>query len=56
VEHAHLYLDNPVVLDAALRRQLEAFQHRDEEKSWAWFVQATHRVTAHDFTVLTQRA
>ena len=56
VEHVHLYVEEPVVLDAALRRQLEAFHHRDEEKSWAWFVQATHRVTAHDFTVLTQRA
>lgn len=56
VEHAHLYVDEPIVLDAALRRQLEAFQHRDEEKSWAWFVQSTHRVTAHDCTVLTQRA
>ena len=56
VEDAHLYVDEPIVLDAALRRQLEAFQHRDEEKSWAWFVQSTHRVTAHDCTVLTQRA
>ena len=49
-----LYLEEPVVIDAPLRRQLEAFHNRDEEKSWAWFVQATHRVTAHDFPVLTR--
>jgi hypothetical protein len=56
VRSQRLYLEEPVVIDASLRRQLEAFHNRDEEKSWAWFVQATHRVTAHDFTVLTQRA
>jgi hypothetical protein len=49
-----LYLEEPIVIDVPLRRQLEAFQHRDEEKSWAWYVQATHRVTAHDFQVLTR--
>jgi hypothetical protein len=49
-----LYLEEPVVIDAPLRGQLEAFHNRDEEKSWAWFVQATHRVTSHDFKVLTR--
>jgi hypothetical protein len=49
-----LYLEEPVVIDAPLRRQLEAFHNRDEEKTWAWFVQATRRVTAHDFKVLTR--
>jgi hypothetical protein len=49
-----LYLGEPIVIDAPLRRQLEAFHNREEEKTWAWYVQATHRVTAHDFQVLTR--
>jgi hypothetical protein len=54
VGNPHLYLEEPIVIDAPLRRQLEAFHNRDEEKTWAWFVQVTRRVTAHDFKVLTR--
>ncbi|HDS45450.1 MAG TPA: EVE domain-containing protein [Methanomicrobia archaeon] len=54
VKDAHLYLDDPVIIDAALRGQLDAFKGR-EDKAWAWFVQATRRVSEHDFRLLTQR-
>ncbi|MGC8839403.1 MAG: hypothetical protein ACP5UM_13415 [Anaerolineae bacterium] len=56
VKDVRLYLDAPVVIDHALRSQLDAFQGRDLEKSWAWFVQATRRLTRHDFDLLTGQA
>lgn len=53
VGQAKLYLDNPVVMDAEVRAQLEAFEKRDLNKSWGWFVQATRRISRNDFNVLT---
>lgn len=49
-----LYLDRPVVIDAVLRSQLDAFADKDLNKPWAWFVQATRKMTQHDFEVLTR--
>lgn len=49
-----LYLDKPVVIDAAARANLDAFREKDLNKGWAWFVQGTGRVSAHDFAVLTR--
>jgi len=56
VESAEFYPESPIVIDGALRSLLEAFEGRDPEKSWAWFVQGTHKLTEHDFTVLTSHA
>jgi hypothetical protein len=52
LENAQLYLNEPIVIDAAIRNQLDAFQDRDPNKSWAWFVQATRRISQHDFEIL----
>ena len=49
-----LYVDQPIVIDAATRAQLDYFKGRDTDKPWAWFVQATRRITKHDFETLTQ--
>lgn len=54
VKDVHLYLDEPVVIDASLRAQLDAFQDRDPNKAWAWFVQATRRISKEDFQILTR--
>ncbi len=54
VNDAQLYLEEPVAVDAEMRSQLEKFQGRDLTKPWAWFVQATRRLSQHDFEVLTQ--
>lgn len=54
VKDVHLYLDDPVVIDVALRAQLDAFRDKDPNRSWAWFVQATRRIGEHDFEVLTR--
>jgi hypothetical protein len=51
---AELYLERPVVIDRDLRSGLREFQHRDPNKSWAWFVQGTGTVEEHDFRVLTR--
>jgi hypothetical protein len=53
VKNPRYFSDKPIVIDAALRSQLDTFKGRDPSGSWAWFVQATRRVTAHDFRLLT---
>jgi len=54
VQDQRLYPDEPVVLDVAVRQQLDAFRGRDPERPWAWFVQATRKITEHDFRLLTR--
>jgi len=49
-----LYLEKPIIIDAALRSQLDAFGDKDLSKAWAWFVQATRKLTKHDFEILTR--
>jgi hypothetical protein len=53
VEEPCLYLDEPIVIDATVRSRLDKFHGRDASTSWAWFVQSTRRISAHDFGVLT---
>ena len=53
VKDVHLYLENPVVIDAALRSKLDAFKNRELSKAWAWFVQATRKITESDFKAMT---
>ena len=54
VEDQRFYAENPVVVDATVRQQLDAFRGRDPDKSWAWFVQATRKISEHDFRVLAR--
>jgi hypothetical protein len=54
VKDVQLYLDDPIVVDAEMRSHLEAFEGRDLNKAWAWFVQATRRLTEQDFSSLTR--
>lgn len=53
VRNARFFYEKPVIIDAELRRQLEAFKAKDPAGPWAWFVQGTKYVTAHDFAILT---
>jgi hypothetical protein len=55
IQNQHLYIENPVVLNPSLRQQLDAFKGRDPDRPWAWFVQATRKVSPQDFHLLTQR-
>ncbi len=54
LDSAELYLDNPVVLDASARIELDAFKSRDPNNPWSWFVQSTHPITKNDFSLLTR--
>jgi hypothetical protein len=54
VQNQRGYEQTPIVIDATVRQQLDAFRGRDPEKSWAWFVQATRTITEHDFRLLTR--
>jgi len=47
------WLKEPVELTAEVRGQLGAFQGRDPNKGWAWFVQGTSKLTENDFNLLT---
>ena len=55
VGEAKLYLNDPVFIDAEVRAKLEAFQNRDLNKPWGWFVQATRKISNNDFNLLTRR-
>lgn len=55
LEGAQLYPDQPIVIDAESRSQLDAFRGRDLNKRWAWYVQATRRISEHDFNILTRQ-
>lgn len=55
LDNVVLYPDTPVVISAAARNSLDAFQGRDPNTPWAWFVQATHKLTEHDFNLLIKR-
>ena len=50
-----LYADKPIVINTGIRQKLNAFNGRDPDRPWAWFVQATRKVTKQDFDVLTHQ-
>lgn len=54
VKNVRLYLDNPVIIDTTLRGQLDAFQGKNPNQGWAWFVQATRKICEDDFELLTR--
>jgi hypothetical protein len=49
-----MYPEAPVVINADMRSQLDAFRERDPNYSWGWFVQTTHKLTEHDFNILAR--
>lgn len=53
LKNVKVYLDNPIAINASLRSKLKAFSAHDPQAPWAWFVQATRRVSKEDFMLLT---
>ena len=53
-----VYLENPLKISLAIRKQLDAFQKSDPLStknaidSWGWFVQNNKRISLHDFKIL----
>jgi hypothetical protein len=54
LEDPQLYQSSPVVIDLGLRSRLDAFKDHLPNQRWAWFVQSTHKVSRHDFELLTR--
>ncbi len=56
VKDVKFFFDSPVVLDSALRTQLQAIQtcRPDGKRLWAWFVQGAHSLSEQDFNLLTR--
>ena len=54
LKEPHLYLNNPIVINARLRSQLNAFKNRDPAGSWGWLVRTTRTISVHDFKCLTR--
>jgi len=50
-----LFLESPRAIDASVRQKLDAFKGKDAVHWWQWFVQATTRLTKHDFEYLIGR-
>jgi hypothetical protein len=50
-----IYPHRRVVINAALRSTLDAFQNKDPKKHWAWLVQTTREISKNDFKRLTHR-
>lgn len=53
LNNTELYLEKPVIIDLTLRSKLDGFRERDLTKRWAWYVQATRKISEHDFAILT---
>ena len=53
VKNVRYFFDQSVPIDSEVRAKLEAFEGRDLERSWSWFVQGTRLLSEHDFDVLT---
>jgi hypothetical protein len=56
LENVQLYFDQPIRLDITTRKKLEAFKDRDNETNFGWFVRSAHRVSQHDYNVLTGKS
>jgi hypothetical protein len=50
-----VYLHDPVIIDPTARANLDGFTGKDANKNWAWYVQATNRISEHDFSILTRK-
>jgi hypothetical protein len=55
VRNQKLYLNNPVIIDANVRTQLEFFHGKDPGMPWGLMVQATRTIPQHDFQILTRK-
>jgi hypothetical protein len=55
VKDVRYFFDNPIVLDAAKRKRLDAFRHHDAEYKWGWFLMTTRILSERDYKILTGR-
>lgn len=53
VTNVRYFFDRPIPIDNEIRGKLEAFEGRDRQRSWSWFVQGTRLLSERDFDALT---
>jgi hypothetical protein len=51
-----VHSEDPVVIDRTLRTRLDYFEERESNRSWAWFVHTTRKISQHDFEILTRHS
>ena len=56
LDSIEIYPDNSHILSPEVRVRLDAFKGKTDITMWSWFVQATRRITEHDFHILTTKA
>lgn len=54
LDNTKLYLEEPIIIkEKELRMKLNAFEKKDLDNNWGWFVYTTRNLTQHDFKILT---
>jgi len=53
VGEAKLYLDNPIKIDAEMRKKLDGFKDKYLGKHWGLFLRSTRKISENDFKLLT---
>jgi hypothetical protein len=53
VSNVELFTNRPIEINPKIVKMLDAFNDKNPEGRWSWFVQNTHRISPHDFLVLT---
>ena len=51
-----LFTDSPIVIDSSMRSGLDAFEGKNPDDNWGWFVQTALSISPHDFQLLTSRS
>jgi hypothetical protein len=55
LEDVKVYLDYPLLLEEAVRVNLDAFRGRASQTNYGWFLQSSRRISKHDFESLTRK-
>ena len=54
VGEVKLYLDDPKMIDAEMRKKLSAFKDKTLQKNWGWFLYSTRKISEKDFKLITR--
>ena len=54
LEEVKLYLDDPKIIDAEMRKKLNAFKDKTLQKNWGWFLYSTRKISEKDFKLITR--
>jgi hypothetical protein len=55
VDSEELFLDDPTVIDAALRDRMDAYADKPQHDNWGWLFLQAREISEHDFRLLTRQ-